>query len=55
MTGNRVHNQCRVAHGFRQRPDLIGRGGERDNAKARDAAITRLEADHAGERGRLPN
>src|SRR5260370_4075802 len=31
MTRNRVHNQRRVAHGFRKGPDLIERGRERDN------------------------
>ena len=37
------------AHG----PGLVERGGERDQAVAADAAVRRLHADRAGDRGRL--
>ena len=46
---------ARVAHGAGDRPCLIERGRERDNAPARTAAIGRLHADHAGERRGLAN
>ena len=39
----------------RERADLVERRGERDDAVAADAAVGRLEADHAAERGRLPD
>ena len=39
--------------GARDRPGLIERGGKRDDAPARAAAIGRLDADGRGERRRL--
>ena len=45
----------RIVDGPRQRPDLIERGTERNQAVPRDAAVGWLESDHAAHRGRLPN
>ena len=45
----------RIAHRTRERSRLIERGGERDDAPARAAAIGRLDADRAGESRGLPD
>ena len=55
--GAREHGQRnrRVVGGARHRPNLIERGRKRDQPVARDAAVGRLQADDAAERGRLPD
>ena len=42
-----------VAHGARERADLVERARERDRAVARDRAVGRLHADDAAQRGGL--
>ena len=51
--GHRPQQDRRVAHGAGDRPGLVERGGEGDDAPARAAAVGRLDADGAGEGGRL--
>ena len=53
MAGHRAQQDRAVAHRARERPGLIERGREGDDAPARAAAVGRLDADDAGERGRL--
>ena len=48
-----LERQRRVAHRAGDRPDLVERGGEGDQAVARHPAVGRLEPDHAAERRRL--
>ncbi len=55
VTGHRVHDHRRVAHGFGKWADLIERRRERGQSEARNAAITRLDANNAAERRRLSN
>ncbi len=54
-TGNDAVETRRVGDAPRQRPDLVERRGERDEAVAGDAPVGRLEADHAAARRRLPD
>src|SRR5207249_497196 len=42
-------------NGTRQRPDMIEREGKREDATARDQAISRLEADDTAGAGRVPH
>ncbi len=42
-----------VGDGVRERPDLVEAAGERDQPVAADAAVRRLDADHAAQRRRL--
>ena len=51
--GHRTQHDRGVAHGSRQRSRLIERGSERHHAIARAAPVSRLDADNAGEGGRL--
>ena len=51
--GHRAQHDRRVAHGAGDRPGLIQRGGEGDDAPARAASVSRLYADRAGEGRRL--
>ena len=53
VAADRVQHRRRVAHGARERPDLVQRAGERDEAVAADAPVRRLHADDAAERGGL--
>ena len=53
MTGHGFQHDGGVAHRFGDGSGLIERGGERDNAPPRAAAVGRLDADSAGERGGL--
>ena len=53
VAGHRAQHDRGVAHRARERPGLVERGGERDDPPARAAAVGRLDADDAGERGRL--
>ena len=48
-----IEQQRAVFGGLRDRAALVERGGERDHAEARHAAVGRLDAGDAAERGRL--
>ena len=51
--GHRAQHDRRVAHGAGERSGLIERGGESHHAPARASPVGRLDADDAGEGGRL--
>ena len=53
MARHGLQQDRRVLDRARDRPRLIERGGEGDDAPARAAAVSRLDADRAGDRGRL--
>ena len=53
VAGDDFHEERRVADVLGDRADLVERRGERDQTVAGDAAVGRLEPDHAAERGRL--
>ena len=53
VAGHRLQHDRGVAHGLRHRAGLVERRGEGDDAPARAAAVGRLDADDAGEGGRL--
>ena len=50
-----IHQHGRVAHRFRQRPDLVERRCERGYAKTRYAPIARLQTNDSAESSRLPD
>ena len=51
--GHGFQHDRRIAHVARDRPGLVERRGKGDDAPARAAAVGRLDADRAGEGGRL--
>ena len=53
VAGDDAGQQRDVAHGVRERPDLVERRGEGDDAVARHGAVRRLQPDDAAERRRL--
>ena len=53
VAGHRGEHVGGVLDGARERPDLVERRAEGEQAVARDAAVGRLEADDAAQRGRL--
>ena len=55
VAGDHVEEQRGVGHDVGERPDLVERAGERDQAVARHQAVRRLHPHDAAQRGGLPD